>query len=207
MTDPYRRRARIYEAVVDRINRPLHQLALRTRPAQAGARVLDIGCGTGAQLEHYLEIGCEVSGVDLSPAMLARARARLGEAADLHLADATDLPFPDDRFDLLLASMFLHELSGPVRQRVLAEAARVLATDGAAVIVDFGVGDLSLRGRLRRAVSTAFELAAGRAHFRAFRGYVGEGGLPTALHGSPLVIERERRLGGGDLTVVVAGLP
>lgn len=202
--DPYERRAGIYEAVVDRLNRPLHDLAFRAHPVGAGDRVLDVGCGTGAQLARYVATGCEVCGIDLSEAMLDRARRRLGPDADLRHADATDLPFEDGRFDLVLASMFLHELAASARERVLGECVRVLRSDGAVVIVDFGVGDLSLGGRVRRVVSTGFEVAAGIAHFRAFRSYVEGGGLPTALATVPLVIESERRLAGGDLSVLVA---
>jgi ubiquinone/menaquinone biosynthesis C-methylase UbiE len=202
--DPYRKRAGLYEAVVDRLNRALHELAFRAHPVGPGEQVLDVGCGTGAQLAHYAAAGCDVSGVDLSKAMLDRARARLGPDADLRHADAADLPYEDGRFDLVLSSMFLHELSESVRGRVLVECARVLGTDGTLVVVDFGVGALSLRGRLRRVVSTGFELAAGLAHFRAFRSYVDGGGLPDALGAAPFVIESERRLGGGDLALLVA---
>ncbi len=204
MKDPYGGRAGIYEAVIDRLNRSLHVVAMRTHPVAAGSRVLDVGCGTGAQLEHYLTAGCDVSGVDLSPAMLDRAKRRLGDAADLRLADATELPYAAGHFDLVLASLMLHELTAPTRAGILHEIFRVLAPGGAVVIIDFGVEGFTPLGRMRRLVSSLFELAAGRDHFRAFRRYVAGGGVHGALEGVPLVIDREKRLGGGDLVVVVA---
>lgn len=204
MRDPYDKRAAVYEAVIDRLNGSLHAVAFRMYPVEPGSRVLDVGCGTGAQLEHYVAAGCEVSGVDLSPAMLERAKRRLGDAADLRLADATDLPYDDHQFDVVVTSLMLHELSTEARGAVLREMARVLEPDGAVVIVDFGVDGFSVAGRLRRVVSTLFELAAGREHFRAFRRYVAAGGVPGAMRGVPLMTERTKRLGGGDLIVVIA---
>lgn len=207
MKDPYEKRAGTYEAVIDRLNRSLHAVAFRMQPVEPGSRVLDVGCGTGAQLEHYMTAGCEVSGVDLSPAMLERAARRLGDGADLRLADATHIPHDDGHFDVVLASLLLHELEPEVRVGVLREMTRVVKPDGAVVIVDFGVDGLTRGGRLRRLVSSMFELAAGRQHFSAFRRYVAGGGVPGALEGGPLKIDREKRLGGGDLVVVVARRP
>ena len=56
----------------------------------ADRRVLDIGCGTGIVAEHLQENGYAVTGVDISAAMLARARQRLGESAVLVHGDATN---------------------------------------------------------------------------------------------------------------------
>lgn len=63
-----------------------------------GASVLEAGCGTGLLLERSASIAREAVGVDLSSGMLAKARAR-----DLHVlqANITDLPFADERFDVV----------------------------------------------------------------------------------------------------------
>lgn len=75
----------------------------------AGKRELDAGCGAGAHAAALLERGAWVTGVDSSAGMLAIAADRLGKAADLHLADLTDLlPLADATFDVVLASLVMH---------------------------------------------------------------------------------------------------
>jgi ubiquinone/menaquinone biosynthesis C-methylase UbiE len=202
--DPYRNKVGVYAAVIDRLNAGLHHVAYKSRPGRPGMRVLDVGCGTGAQLTAYVEAGCIVSGVDTSPAMLAKAQDRFGSDADLRLADATELPYNDGEFDLVLASMFLHELDAPIRSAVLSELDRVLAADGAAVIIEFGAGRLTLPGRVRRAISGIFERSAGREHHRNFRAFLAADGLPGALRESPLKLTGERSLGGGDILIGIA---
>ncbi len=72
---------------------------------QPGQRVLDIGCGTGRHAVPLAAMGLEVTGVDLSPAMLERAAARAAAAGielDLIAADARDLPDHLGGFDVAL---------------------------------------------------------------------------------------------------------
>lgn len=94
-----------------------------------GLRVLDAGCGSGPLTAELLARGAEVTGLDGSPAMIELARERLGDGVPLHVGDlAAPLPFADDAFDLVTASLVLHYLedwSAP-----LAELRRVLAPGG-----------------------------------------------------------------------------
>ena len=95
----------------------------------SGRRVLDAGCGSGPLSAALRARGAVVTGVDASAAMVDLARKRLGEDADLHVADlAAPLPFADGAFDDVVASLVLHYLedwSGP-----LAELRRVLRPGG-----------------------------------------------------------------------------
>ena len=203
MTDAYAGKTRIYRAVIDRLNEPLQSIAFKAHPPERGMNVLDVGCGTGSQLVRYGAAGCSITGVDLSPAMLTEARTTLGEAANLRLADATDLPFDAVTFDLVLISMMLHELTPDIRIQVLAEASRVLRSEGAVIVTDFTAGPLTLKGRLIRAMSWGVERLAGADHFGEFRTFVKAGGLPTVIPGSRLRLDRERLLAGGNVAVYV----
>jgi ubiquinone/menaquinone biosynthesis C-methylase UbiE len=100
-----------------------------------GAAVLEIGFGPGhalAMLAKGRPLGL-VAGVDHSALMVARARRRLnggrGDAAlDLRIGDAGDLPFPDERFDVVFAVNSYH--LWPDKERALAEMAGVLKPGG-----------------------------------------------------------------------------
>jgi SAM-dependent methyltransferase len=69
----------------------------------AERRVLDIGCGTGIVGAHFQQAGYEVTGLDVSQAMLVRARSRLGEGATLIHGDATDFTL-DERFPFAVST-------------------------------------------------------------------------------------------------------
>lgn len=94
-----------------------------------GHHILDAGCGSGALAAELRERGATVTGVDASAGMLAVARRRLGDDVELRVADLRDpLPFADEAFDDVVASLVLHYLEdwGPT----LAEMRRVLKPGG-----------------------------------------------------------------------------
>ena len=92
-------------------------------------RVLVVGVGTGLDLLH-LPAGTDVTGIDLSPAMLARAAARPSNCAlTLRQMSAERLAFPATSFDVVVMSCVLTVVEDP--QQTLAEAARVLRPGGA----------------------------------------------------------------------------
>jgi ubiquinone/menaquinone biosynthesis C-methylase UbiE len=95
----------------------------------AGLAVLDAGCGSGPLTQALRAKDAVVSGFDLSPAMVELARERLGEDADVRVADlAAPLPYSDDRFDLVVASLALHYVEDWTS--ALAELRRVLKPGG-----------------------------------------------------------------------------
>jgi SAM-dependent methyltransferase len=77
----------------------------------AGRRILDAGCGSGPLLAALRDRGAVVTGIDSSTKMLELARQRLGDDADLRVADlGSPLPFSDGTFDDVTASLVLHYL-------------------------------------------------------------------------------------------------
>ncbi len=72
------------------------------RNGLSGERLLDVACGTGKSFLPMLDRGWEVTACDISPAMLARARAKVGEAVPLSVADMRGLP-EIGKFDLVWA--------------------------------------------------------------------------------------------------------
>jgi len=98
-----------------------------------GRRILDAGCGSGLLAAALIEKGAVVTGFDASPAMVELARQRLGDGADLRVADLSrPLPFADGAFDDVVVSLVLHYLrdwSAP-----LAELRRVLTPGGRLIL-------------------------------------------------------------------------
>ena len=104
--------------------------------SQATGDTLEVGVGTGLNLPVYPE-AVRLTGIDLSPAMLAIARRRVGEvdrAAELSEADAHQLPFPDSTFDSVVCTFSLCAI--PDERRALSEMHRVLRPGGRLLLAD-----------------------------------------------------------------------
>lgn len=105
---------------------------------------LDLGTGTGRMLELFRDRYRRGLGIDLSPAMLAYARAKLerSETSRAHVrqGDIYDLPLADQAVGAAVMHQVLHFLSDPAR--AVREAARVLAPGGRLLIVDFAPHEL-----------------------------------------------------------------
>src|SRR5712692_10575304 len=103
-------------------------------------RVLEVGCGTGAELARLLEFGAEpqrLVGGDLLAARVAAAKAAV-PALDLSVANAERLEFSDSEFDLVLAMTLFSSIRDPeMASNVAGEIKRVLKPGGAVLWYDF----------------------------------------------------------------------
>lgn len=110
---------------------PQERTAIERHFTETGARVLDIGCGTGRVTHPLSEMGYEVTGVDVSEPMVAEARS-IYPHLDFVVGDATDLQFRDAAFDYVTFSYYgldyVHP--EPERLRALREIRRVLKPGG-----------------------------------------------------------------------------
>ena len=104
----------------------------------AGAAVLDAGTGTGVLLPHLRAAGAgRIAGCDLSPQMLAHARARHGDGAEFILSDIVDLPPDAGPFD----AVFFNAMFGNVHdQFATLRAAASLLRPGGRVIISHPMG-------------------------------------------------------------------
>lgn len=104
---------------------------VRFAGVRAGQRVLDVGSGTGVVAVTAARQGAQVTGSDLTPALLEQARHNAeiaGVAVDWREADAEALPFANGAFDVVL-SQFGH-MFAPRPEVAIAEMLRVLAPGG-----------------------------------------------------------------------------
>jgi ubiquinone/menaquinone biosynthesis C-methylase UbiE len=125
---------------------------------RAGESVLDVACGTGIVARTAAEgIGAEaVVGLDVNESMLAVARTCNPDVRWVH-GDATDLPFGDDAFDVVLCQAAL--MFFPDRVGALREMARVAGTDGRVAVqvpgrLDHSAGYLALTDVVARHAGT-----------------------------------------------------
>lgn len=153
--ETYRRIAPLY----DLLDLPFECFRYRKiRPqlfANLSGRILDAGAGTGRNFPFYPP-GAEIVAIDLSPAMLARARRRIPSAAakvELRQMDVTRLAFPDDAFDAAVASFLFCVLPDEQQPLALEELGRVVKRGGTIRLLEY----TRPRGAFRHAVTRLWE--------------------------------------------------
>jgi ubiquinone/menaquinone biosynthesis C-methylase UbiE len=204
MKDPYQFTARWYDKVFEPINKGLRLIGLRMFRPKKGMSILDVGCGTGSFLEFYKRFQCNLFGIEPSPAMLAIAQKRLGSGANLYNGSAADMPYSDRSFDLIVSMLVLHELDHATRLAVLNEIKRVLKPSGKLLLIDFNPGPIqSFEGWRTKAIILISEIAAGRNHFRNYRHFMSINGLHSLIEAAELVVEKQKTVGGGPLSLML----
>ena len=130
-----------YDFVFGPVFHPGRKEAVRLVNDRPGQRILEVGVGTGLSLPYFRR-DSEVSGIDVSPEMLEKARARsqaLPHVKALHVMNAEELEFEDNSFDAVLALYVASVVSSPARFG--AEMRRVCIPGGTIVLVNHFTSD------------------------------------------------------------------
>jgi len=127
----------LYDVIFTRIFAPRIHHVIRTLQIPPGAKVLEVGVGTGLSLDAYPE-HAQVVGIDLAPEMLEKAEEKVRRNGWRHIKllemDALNLKFDDNSFDYVTA---FHVVSVvPDAQRLMNEVIRVLRPEGTLAIVN-----------------------------------------------------------------------
>ena len=147
----YRRWAPVYDFTFGTVAEAGRKHAVKIINRRRG-RVLEVGVGTGLSLPCY-EKHLTVTGIDLSPEMLGKARSRverqrLNNVTGLHEMDAGALAFPDESFDTVVAMYVMTVV--PDAEKVMRELERVCATGGEVILVNHFSQEEGVRGFLER---------------------------------------------------------
>jgi ubiquinone/menaquinone biosynthesis C-methylase UbiE len=152
--------------------------------------VLEVGVGTGKNIAFYPE-GVRVTGVDLTPGMLDRARKRaaiLNREVTLLLGDAQNLDLPDASFDTIVATFVFCSVSDPVLG--LRELGRVVKPDGQIFLMEHVRSEKPVVGALMDILNPIVVRVTGANINRR---------TVENVRRSGLLIERVEDLGMGDI--------
>jgi phosphatidylethanolamine/phosphatidyl-N-methylethanolamine N-methyltransferase len=164
--DAYRRWAPVYDFTFGSIAEAGRRHVAKIINSRKG-RVLEVGVGTGLSLPCY-GAHLSVTGIDLSPDMLDKARARvkqldLQNVSGLHEMDASALAFPDESFETVVAMYVMTVV--PDVERVMRELERVCATGGEVILVNHFSQEQGIRGFIERRLAPLAGVIGWRAVF------------------------------------------
>jgi len=112
--------------------------AIRVSEVQSDDTVLDVACGPGILACAFANAARHVTGIDITPTMLERAKKLAAESGltniDWQLGDVSSMPFEDDAFSMVISRYAFHHFERP--DIVLTEMTRVCRSGGAIVIID-----------------------------------------------------------------------
>jgi ubiquinone/menaquinone biosynthesis C-methylase UbiE len=194
------RYARIYDPLLFPFVRPIRKKVVSLVEERRYKKILDVCCGTGDQLKRLKRHGFDAQGIDLSEAMLGVARSGRVKA-DCTLQDAAQMRFEAGRFDLAMVVFALHEKERDIARKILEEMFRVTEPGGHLLIVDYEFTQRT--DPFARAFITFIERIAGGEHYRHFKSYIKNGGLPPLLSGLPLKEVQRHYFGRGGIVLTL----
>ena len=109
-------------------------------PKDVGAQVLDLGCGTGLELEEYFRLNptVKITGIDLAPGMLAAMKAKFPEK-DMTLIQGSyfDVPFGSEKYDAAVSVESLHHFTQAEKLPLYAKLHQALKPGGYFILTDY----------------------------------------------------------------------
>ena len=152
----YDKLAKVYDLFFGPTLHPGRLQAIKRMDIQAGERVLEVGVGTGINLDLYPR-DAVITGIDYTASMLEKARDRAakrdGSPVRLLQMDAADLKFADNSFDIVYAPYLISVVPDPVK--VALEMRRVCRPGGRIIILNHFLSPNSVLSRLERLISPA----------------------------------------------------
>jgi phosphatidylethanolamine/phosphatidyl-N-methylethanolamine N-methyltransferase len=192
----YAELAPLYDKVFGKIFYTRLERVIEDLDIPAGAKVLEVGAGTGTSFPAY-PTHCEVTGIDLAPDMLARARQKIRDNGWTHFKvlemNALDLEFPDNSFDYVMAFHVVTVVPDPIR--MIAEAKRVCKPGGRIVVVNHFTSDVPLLGSITEALDPLTRWLGWRTDLK----------LKPFIEATHLKVEKAYKLSKTSLYTVLLG--
>ena len=109
-------------------------------PQIHGARLLDLGCGTGLELDYYYEMvpSAEITGIDLAPGMLDKLRNKFPDKKmTLILGSYFDVPFAENSYDAAVSVESLHHFTKEEKIPLYEKLRKALKPGGCFILTDY----------------------------------------------------------------------
>jgi phosphatidylethanolamine/phosphatidyl-N-methylethanolamine N-methyltransferase len=183
----------LYDRIFTRVFYPRIAGVIRALDLPPGARVLEVGVGTGLSLPAYPQ-HCQVTGIDLAPEMLEQAQEKINRNGWRHISvmpmDALDLKFAEDTFDYVMA---FHVVSVvPDTARLMHEMQRVCRPGGSVVVINH----FRSENRALAALDRAIEPVTRRLGWRTLS-------RQEVFDDLPLFIRRQYKMSSRSLFTIV----
>lgn len=175
----YQRLARLYDLLDLPFEYRRYQPLRREMWQGLSGDILDAGVGTGRNMAFYPR-GAHVTGIDLSPAMLAHAKVRKEKfAADVNLmeADIMDTGLEDDSFDAVVATFLFCVLDADQQMPALRELGRLCRNSGEIRILEYAISENPVRRAVMALWAPWVKAVYGAGFDRRTEDYVADAGL------------------------------
>jgi phosphatidylethanolamine/phosphatidyl-N-methylethanolamine N-methyltransferase len=185
----------LYDRLFTRVFYPRIERVIGSLAISQGARVLEVGVGTGLSLSAY-PANCQVVGIDLAPEMLEQAQEKINKNGWRHLQvmemDALNLKFSDNTFDYVMA---FHVVSVvPDASRLMREVLRV-SKPGATVVI---INHFRSRKRLLASIDSLIEPITRRLGWHTLA-------LETVVSRTPLEVTESYKTSKHSLFTIIVG--
>lgn len=188
--------APLYDRVFGKIFYSRLERVIEDSHIPRGAKVLEVGAGTGTSFPAY-PTHCQVTGIDLAPDMLTRARQKIAENGWTHIKvlemNALALNFPDNSFDFVMAFHVVTVVPDPVV--MINEAQRVCKPGGKIVIVNHFTSDVPVLGSVTRSLDPLTRWLGWRTDLK----------LKPFIETTNLTVERIYKISKASLYTVLVG--
>ncbi|SPF32405.1 putative Methyltransferase type 11 [Syntrophobacter sp. SbD1] len=164
-------------------------------------RILDVACGTGEQARMLARAGVDVTGIDMSPAMLEMARVNSPRTVGYILGNTEALPLGSGSFDCVSISLALHEMGPETRMKTMGEILRVLTPCGKLFVLDYA-GPENWKAAVGLSFLGLVERIAGGEHFKNFVQFTRTGGIDQFLSAFPLKVIKSQTYFLGALRLI-----
>jgi phosphatidylethanolamine/phosphatidyl-N-methylethanolamine N-methyltransferase len=188
--------APLYDKVFGKIFYSRLERVIEDSRIPRGSRVLEVGAGTGTSFPAY-PTHCQITGIDLAPDMLSRARQKISENGWTHIKvmemNALALDFPDNSFDYVMAFHVVTVVPDPVA--MINEAKRVCKPGGKIVIVNHFTSDVPVLGLVTRSLDPITRWLGWRTDLK----------LRPFIAATNLTVERVYKISRASLYTVLVG--
>jgi phosphatidylethanolamine/phosphatidyl-N-methylethanolamine N-methyltransferase len=188
--------APLYDRVFGKIFYSRLERVIEDSHIPRGAKILEVGAGTGTSFPAY-PTHCQVTGIDLAPDMLTRARQKIAENGWTHIKvlemNALALNFPDNSFDFVMAFHVVTVVPDPVA--MINEAQRVCKPSGKIVIVNHFTSDVPVLGSVTRSLDPLTRWLGWRTDLK----------LKAFIETTNLTVERIYKISKASLYTVLVG--